>query len=179
MRHARILVLWLGALLAPFAADAGSATPSDAVQGFYRVYATFHPSDGIPNAAGLAEYAPYLSPHLHALLQKGADAEARFAKANKNSPPLIEGDLFTSMFEGATGVKPGTCKVDGGTAHCTVDLVYDDGKDKPTRWTDTLVLVKSTDGWGVDDILFGGSWAFANKGKLSDTLNEAIADSGY
>lgn len=150
------------------------------VNGFYAVYSTFHPSDGIPDAAGRAKYAPFLSPALEDLLKRGNEAEQAFAKANKDSPPLIEGDLFTSNFEGATSFKMGACKADAKIAHCAIGLVYDDRKDnpkvKPISWDDTVVLVSTPGGWRVDDIAYGATWAFGNKGKLSDTVKSAIAN---
>jgi hypothetical protein len=38
------------------------------------------------------------------------------------------------------------------------------------------LLVKDAAGWRVDDIQYGGSWAFGNKGKLSDSLKAVIAE---
>jgi hypothetical protein len=157
---------------------ASAGTPADAAEGFYAVYASFHPSDGIPDAAGRAKFAPYISPALEALLKRGDDAEKNFAKANKDSPPLIEGDLFTSMFEGATAHKLGVCKQSGDTARCAVELTYSGGKEKPFHWSDTAVLIKTKDGWRVDDIIYGGTWDFGNKGRMTDTLRQAIADAG-
>ena len=57
-------------------------------------------------------------------------------------------------------------------------LVYDDKKDPPTRWTDTVYLTKTMAGWRVDDIFYGGSWEYANKSRLGATLRQVIADSG-
>ena len=158
------------------AADISS--PDKTAEGFYAVYATFHPSDGIPDAAGRAKYAPYLSATLDKLLADGHAAEAKFNKANKDSPPLIEGDLFSSMFEGATSYKIGPCKENGSQASCSVAFVYDDKADPPTHWTDTIFLTRERDGWRVSDIGYGGSWEYANKGRLSATLRQAIADAG-
>ena len=164
------------ACAAGLAADISS--PSKTVEGFYAVYATFQPSDGIPDAAGRAKYAPFLSASLNKLLADGNAAEVKFNKANKDSPPLIEGDLFTSMFEGATSAKVGACKENGPQASCAVAFVYDDKTDPPTRWTDTIYLTKEKDGWRVSDIGYGGSWEYANKGRLGATVRQAIADSG-
>jgi len=55
-----------------------------------------------PMRPAAAKYAPFISAALDKLLADGNAAEIKFNKANKDSPPLIEGDLFTSMFEGAT-----------------------------------------------------------------------------
>lgn len=174
----------LGAILATpgaltcFADDAGGMTRI--VNGFYAAYSTFHPSDGIPDAQGRAKYAPFLSPVLEDLLKRGNEAEQAFARTNKDSPPLIEGDLFTSNFEGATAYKIGDCRGDAKTARCNVVLTYDDRKerpkDKPVIWNDTVYLVATPGGWRVDDIGYGGSGDFGNRGKMSDTVKNAIAN---
>jgi hypothetical protein len=161
------------------AADTGEM--SRVVDGFYGAYATFHPSDGIPDAKARAKYQPFIAPALDSLLQQGDAAEGKFAKANKDSPPLIEGDLFTSNFEGATAYKVGACNGDAKAARCAVSLTYDPGKtgnpkDKPFTWTDTVYLVATSEGWRVNDIGYGGTWDFGNKGKLSETLHSVIMD---
>ena len=178
MNMLRLFGLCLASVALAAAAGIGADSPAKAAEGFYAVYSTFHPSDGIPDAAGRAKYAPFISPALDKLLADGSAAEIKFNKANKASPPLIEGDLFTSMFEGATSYKVGACKLSGGGASCAVDLVYDDKKDPPIRWTDTVTLTKTKAGWRVDDIGYGGAWEYANKGKLSATVRQAISDSG-
>ncbi len=165
----------------PCFADA-SGDMAKVATGFYEAYATFHPSDGIPDAKGRAKYEPYISTRLAQLLADGNRAEAAFAKANKNSPPLIEGDLFTSNFEGATSYKVDVCSANGSNGRCAVALAYDDrsqnAKPKPVTWTDTLYLVATPGGWRVDDVGYGATWAFGNKGRLSDTVKSAIANAG-
>jgi hypothetical protein len=140
--------------------------------GFYGVYEMFHPADGIPSAGERAKLAPFLSPALETLLAAAAAAEARFAKANKDSPPLLEGDLFTSLFEGATSFTAGACTGDSAKGRCVVKLEYDDKTAKPTMWSDTVLLVNTPAGWRVDDIAYGGSWAFGNKGRLTELLKQ-------
>ena len=171
----RILALLFGMLVATPAVADDTGDMRAAATGFYGVYATFHPSDGVPGAKDRAKYHPYLSPALEALLADADAAEQRYAKANKDSPPMVEGDLFSSLFEGATSVSIGTCEASGATGHCAVNLVYAETGTKPTDWTDTILLVKTPDGWRVDDIAYGGSWAFGNKGRLTATLRQVIA----
>jgi len=171
------------AILASPACAADSDAMAKTAAGFYAAYATFHPSDGIPDAAGRAKYAPYISRGLNALLVQARAAEEKFARANKDVPPLIEGDLFTSNFEGATAYKIGACGGDAKTGHCAIQLTYDPGKtnnpkDKPFTWTDTAYLVNSTEGWKVDDIGFGGNWDFGNKGRMRQTLDVAVKAGG-
>lgn len=181
MRQLAIVCVFVLAGASPSRA-AGTDDMARVVEGFYGAYATFHPSDGIPDAAARAKYEPYISPTLDALLQKGETAESKFNKAHKDSPPLLEGDLFTSNFEGATAYKVGSCAGDAKSGHCAVSLTYDPGKtnnpkDKPLSWTDTVYLTDTAQGWRVDDIGYGGSWDFGNKGKMTDTLHSVIRDS--
>ena len=178
MNLLRLFALTLASAALAHAAGSAADSPAKAAEGFYAAYSTFHPSDGIPDAAGRAKYAPFISAALDKLLADGNAAETKFNKANKASPPLIEGDLFTSMFEGATSYKIGACKLSNAQASCAVDLVYDDKKDPPIRWTDTAYLTKTKAGWRVDDIGYGGNWEYANKGRLSATVRQVIADSG-
>ena len=178
----RYVILTL-ALVALPAHAADSDAMAKTAGGFYAAYSTFHPSDGIPDAKGRAKYAPYISQGLNALLMQADAAEDKFAAANKDSPPLIEGDLFTSNFEGASAFKIGACSGDAKTGQCAVDLTYDPGKtnnpkDKPFHWTDTAYLVNTAQGWKLDDIGYGGNWDFGNKGKMSDTLKMTIRDAG-
>jgi hypothetical protein len=170
----------LAVLLTLAAGPALGGEPDDlakAAHAFYDVYLTLHPSDGIPDKATQAKFVPVVSPALLQLFVDGDAAEDRYAKATKNqSPPLIEGDLFTPNFEGATSYVVGTCVADAAGGHCPVTLTYDDHKDKPFRWTDTVFLVRTQQGFRVDDIAYGGTWDFGNKGRLTRTLKGAIAD---
>jgi hypothetical protein len=176
----RYLIAALLGVAAITAAASASDDPAPVVNGFYGVYATFHPSDGIPDAKARAKLEPFISPGLDRLLIDGKAAEANFAKVTKHmSPPLIEGDLFTSSFEGATTFHVDACANSGGTAHCSVSFSYrgDRKRDaKPVNWTDTVYLVRTASGLRVDDIAYGAAWAFGNKGRLKDVLTSAIRD---
>jgi hypothetical protein len=144
--------------------------------GFLAIYGSFHPSDGIPDANGRAKLAPYLSPALNALLAQGAAAEARFAAKVKGAPPLIEGDLFSSMFEGATAWKLGACSASGTTARCPVAFAHAQAGRPPVAWTDTILLANTPQGWRVDDIAYGANFQFGNTGKLTGTLNTVLRE---
>ena len=166
------------AVLALWASAQAADTPQEAANAFYAVYATFHPSDGIPDQAGRAKYNAVVSPALAALLQRAGTAEEDFHKANKDAPPLVEGDLFTSLFEGAGSYRVGACRAEGRQAFCPVELAAKDGKGKPVHWSDTVYLAQASSGWRVDDIGYGGNWAFANKGRLTQTLQQIVATAG-
>ena len=159
-------------------AAADSDAMAKAAGGFYAAYKTFHPSDGIPDPSGRARYAPFASTGLNKLLSDAATTEENFARSNKNTPPLIEGDLFTSNSEGATSLKIGTCTGEAATGHCAIELHYTDGKDQVLNWIDTAYLVNEGGSWRVDDIGYGGTWDYGNKGRMRDTLKMVIRDAG-
>jgi hypothetical protein len=143
---------------------------SQAATGFYHAYESFRPPDGIPGPVVRARFEPYISPALDKLLVDAGAAEAHFSQvAKKLSPPLVEGDLFTPNFDGATSIQVGACAPDAHGGRCAVSLVYDNRKDKPLQWSDSVLLQRTNDGWRVDDIVFGGS-----KGRLTETLKGAI-----
>lgn len=167
----------LAGLAVLFAAPLAAQTDMTGVAaGFLGAYGSFHPSAGIPDAGGRTRLAPYLSPALNKMLADGAAAEARFASKFKNSPPLIEGDLFSSMFEGATAWKLGTCNASGTTARCPVNFTHAQQGRPPVTWTDTLLLINTAAGWRVDDIAYGANFQFGNTGKLTDTLRTVLRE---
>jgi len=182
------------ALIAGFALGAGVITPSLAAempsagtvspaalvaaeaQGFYTAYRTL-PVGGVPDEKGRAKLEPFITPALDKLLIDADSAEAHYAQATHNeSPPLLENDPFTSLFEGATGFQVGACTVADKTGKCAINLVHDDKKEKPVKWIDTADFVLTDKGWRLDDIEYGGNWEFGLKGKLSDVLKSVIEE---
>ena len=147
---------------------AGQTTPDAAASGFLSVYGSFHPSDGIPDMGARARLQPYLSPALNKLLTDAAAAQTRFSAKIKDSPPLIEGDLFSSMFEGATQSKLQACTTSGDQARCPVAFSHAGPNGRATNWTDTLLLVNTAGDWRVDDIAYGGGFQFGNTGRRRD-----------
>jgi hypothetical protein len=174
-------VVSIAAAATAFAAGADDQAMVQITTGFYQVHQASS-QDGIPDAKLRAKYASYISPELDKLLADGDAAESRYAAANKDSPPLVEGDLFSPNFEGVTRFTIGSCATDATGGHCAALLTYDDSKtnpkDKPLEWTDTVRLVKTPAGWRVDDIAFGGSWDFGNHGTLKAVLKDAISNAG-
>ena len=58
-------------------------------------------------------FSPVLSPRLNKQLADAAAAQARLTAKVKNAvPPMLEGDIFSSLFEGATAWKVGACQAD-------------------------------------------------------------------
>lgn len=163
----------LSALLAASPAFAGSDSADAAMKAFYSAYLKAKVS-GIPDAKARAPFTPLISAKLDKLLADADAAEQLHFRLTKNEePPLVEGDPFSSLFEGATSYKLGECKEKDAAATCRVELTYaGNAGDKPVRWADAATLVKQADGWVLDDIVFGATWDFGNKGHMQDLLAE-------
>ena len=167
-------------LLAGPALAAGD--PAAAVNAFYGVYTGQHAQGrGIPDATVRLRLQPYLSPRLNKQLADAASAQTRLSAKVRNAvPPVLEGDIFSSLFEGASAWKVGACQQSGKTARCSVALSYTPppgagAKAKPANWTDTVLLVETPQGWKVDDVVYDAGFAFGNTGRLSDMLGMVIA----
>lgn len=184
MKH--LIAVFLLALTAPAWAQTGD--PAAAANAFYAVYGAqqAQTGGGIPDATGRLRYSAVVSPRLNKQLMDAAAAQRRLSAKMKNVvPPMLEGDIFSSLFEGATGWKVGACQVsnqgDGKAARCTVALSYAPppgagGKAvKPANWNDTLVLAHTPQGWKVDDVVYDAGFAFGNTGRLSGMLQMVIA----
>ena len=85
--------------------------------------------------------------------------------------PLVEGDLFSSLFEGVEVVTPSGTEVTGAGARVNLSMRFGEG-DSAVRWKDAVLLVREQDSWCIADVEYRGDWPFANKGKLSTTLAE-------
>jgi hypothetical protein len=144
---------------------------------FYNVYLKLHPS-GVPTKNQQAKFAALVSADLAGLLVEAALAEARYAEATKGeAPPLLEGDLFTSLFEGAESYKIGQCEMQKESGACLVDLAHTDSRDNSkVEWKDRVYVVRNKDRWAVDDIEFLGDWQFMHKGRLKELLKAVIED---
>ncbi len=172
-----IALVFLAAVPAGPGVAAEPTTPQEEAMAVYTAYLRLHPT-GMPGARTRRRLQSLMTRHLNALLSDGKKAEARYAKATKNEvPPLVEGDLFTSLFEGATAYRIGTCMSEGAKAVCTVDLTYKDTGQPDFRWTDSVVLLREGGRYRLDDVIYGGNWAFGNKGTLSELVSGAIANS--
>jgi len=171
------LSLILCALLFAGAAP-NTPAPQDLVGQFYAAYLALPQKGGVPDAKSLALLQPYLTSALTAKLIEAEKAEQRYAKRTKGQvPPLIEGDLFSSLFEGASHLESTQCTSAGETAHCTAALSYDDPASKQSvHWSDDIALLETKTGWRIDDIAYGGTWEFMHKGHLTQILDEAIRE---
>src|SRR5215831_5681911 len=176
------IVLWVSAcgllvlMLTP-GAMAAAADVERAVRAFYKVYLKLGVG-GVPARSQQTQFAPVISPALASLLRDARRAEEAHRRRTKNQePPLVEGDLFTSLFEGAHAYAIAGCALSATTAECAVTLTYVEPHDASKyTWTDHVLCVRTRGRWVVNDIAFGGGWDFARKGHLTDTLRAVAAD---
>lgn len=145
------------------------------VNSFYNTYMTVKPS-GVPSEKEQRKFKPNLSDTLVKLLTEAARAEQKYHRSTKGGvPPLVEGDLFTSLFEGATAFKVLSC--DARTSSCLVELSYVENADRsPTRWKDKVYLTRNLQSWVIDDIEYLGDWQFMHKGRLQGLLKQVIKE---
>jgi hypothetical protein len=146
-----------------------------AVNAFYNTYLTVKPL-GVPAEKELTKFKPYLSASLMKLLNESAQAEEKYRRVTKGEvPPLVEGDLFTSLFEGATSFKVLSCEA--ATGSCLVELSYVEAVNgPPTKWKDKAYLVKDSRGWLITDIEYLGEWQFMHKGRLQELLKQVVKE---
>lgn len=69
-----------------------------------------------------------------------------------DKPDLIEGDIFSSLYEGPTSVSVGKIKTDGDTAVATANFKNATYK---TSWQDEIRLVKEKT-WKIDNVIYKG-----------------------
>ena len=130
---------------------------------------------GAPTTPQLAALAPFLTDTLHSLLaavRRRSDAEA--ASDPNEKPSFADGDLFSSLFEGPNAVEVIADSARGAIQVATVRMVST-GATPPLTWVDHVVLTKRDGRYVIDDVEYGGTWNFANRGNLRATLAAALA----
>lgn len=158
---------------APFlrALDPAESTkdPETAARVFYTELRRLGVS-GLPDESAWAALKGFCSESLRTALDVAVKEQAEFMrKFPDEKPPWIEGDLFSSLFEGPRQYQVGKPRIQGEMAEVPVECAYTEGGET-TKWTDMLILSKSGDSWLIDDVSYGGDWDFANSGTLKDAL---------
>lgn len=130
---------------------------------------------GIPSQSTIDRLAPLVSRSFTVALRAGLAAEARHARRVRNAePPLVEGALFYSLFEGADRIKAVTPDRQTVGNAFLVSLEYGDPRDPMqfTQWQDRVYLSRERGRWVVDDLELLGGWPFGRRGRLKRILNE-------
>lgn len=165
----------------PGVASAGLADapdPAIVADAFYRTYLTIR-SPGVPNAEQRARLRPFLSTTLDAELEAADKAEQLYrAKTKGAAPPLVEGDLFSSLFEGATEAAVKECVVQPPFVRCPLQMTYADPKTKQrVQWQDVLVLARQRGNWRVHDMTYQGEFGLGRNGTLRGFLRIVVKES--
>jgi hypothetical protein len=144
----------------------------NAVSAFYDIYMKVRPS-GVPTKEEQPEFKKVLSTGLAGLLDEAFTSEEK----NTFSETKIEGDLFSSLDQGALSYKILQCETQTPPAACLVELTSVDDRNKEKfAWKDRVFLVREGDSWVVDDIEFLGDRPFMHKGRLKDILKQIIEE---
>lgn len=145
------------------------ASASDVVIQFYTMKEATGMS-GAPSPKELAALRPFITDSLAMMLAKADSVRSADKKrAPDEKPAFVEGDLFSSLFEGPTAfvVKPATDT----TSPVRILVEFANTSQKPAvKWTDTLIVQKQAGKWLVHDVRYGGTWPFGNKGGLLSQL---------
>ena len=133
-------------------------------------------SGGIPAGQDFAAIEPFISGRLCDLLVRGREAERLYSeKTNRAVPPLIEGSLFMSLFEGADRILG--CRPEPPPAKNSYLVEFEYGSETdgnmPFRWMDRCRVIFEDGRWVVDEIELLGDWSFGMKGKVSEILMDA------
>ncbi len=138
----------------------GLGQPSSAVQAvesFYNHYRKLKLS-GLPNAKEAAQLAPYLSKGLQALIRKAQTEQARCIKAEPDDKgPWVEGDLFTSNFEGFSRFQVNA------TAQARIPVAFTYTENgQAFSWKDEVGMIPEDGRWVVDDVFYRSTPGFTS-----------------
>lgn len=144
-------------------------TPEGAVCGFYARYLEVRPT-GLPTPVQQATLAPWLSGGLEARFDAARRQQERFrAEHPGEKPPLVDGCLFASLFEGPTSFEVGAADAGDGVARVPVKFRH----GNEAAWQDVIVLTREGGRFVIDDIEFAGAGPFNPPGRLSEALERA------
>ena len=167
---APVLLVLLFACSELASAQPSRSSPGSTAEQFYRTYLKLQ-IRGLPDEKQLNALSPMLAPDLKRLFENATRIRDKYIQEHPDDkPPWTDGDLFTSLFEGAQSFKVGTPLVRGNRSEIPIHLVYSEG-GSTTRWSDALVLVRTKGRWLVWDILFKGEWAFKQGNSLRSVLS--------
>lgn len=160
-------------VLASSPAHAKAGKPAELTERFYAAYLAVHPP-GLPSGDALKTLEPFLSRRLRGLIDAALVEQARFEKAHPDDkPPFVDGDYFSSNFEGFTAFKVGAVEARGAGHRVDVALSYaDPGSSERVEWTDAVDVVEEDGRLVIDDVELRGDWPFATHGRLSTILAE-------
>ncbi|HET6891500.1 MAG TPA: hypothetical protein VFH31_10390 [Pyrinomonadaceae bacterium] len=165
-----VVIVWVFSFGQSVCAQSPRTSPTRAAEKFYRTYLKLK-INGLPNDDQLKILSPLITSDLKTLFVTARQIQAKYIQEHPDEkPPWADGDLFSSLFEGAQSYRIGRATHRGDIVEVPVQLEYEQG-GSTTLWSDVLVLVRRGNRWLVSDILLKGEWAFKSGGSLRSILS--------
>ena len=143
--------------------------PTAVTSNFYDKYLALDVR-GLPDKDQAWELSRFFSSQIKTLIKINRRKQEEFIKKHPDEkPPWIEGDLFTSSYEGATSFRVGKMRIKGATREVDVLLHHVSESDK-VKWTDTVILKRENKKWVIANIIFKGKWQFKTGSSLLNAL---------
>jgi hypothetical protein len=125
-------------------------SPSVVASEFYTLIVK-EDTSGLPDVREMQLLRPYLSRSLFLFGRvRNEEVEAVKRTPPQEKPPLLEGCLFSCLYEGPNQFRIGRQRVSGRFAYLTIEQ-----SAGPDKWADTLILVKEKERWRVWDVRLG------------------------
>ena len=129
----------------------------EVVERFYTAYIDARPA-GLPDGEDLEKLKPFLSERLHGLIVDALKYRDEMTRKHPDEkPPFVDGDHFSSLFEGPQSFR--IVSVDGDNVR--VEFQYE-----TEEWEDVIVVKDGR----IDDVVYGGAGEFNPPGRLSERL---------
>lgn len=135
--------------------DAPSTNPEETAKTLYSDTTFFNLRNRI-SLDVIGYLSPCLTPELENHLKIFNKDLEMWSNKNKNSnlkPPIREGPIFLSNYEGADSHKIGQANIDGQVAKVPISFLLDDVGES-FEWQDFAILKKVGEVWLLDDIYF-------------------------
>ncbi|MDX1440324.1 MAG: hypothetical protein R3284_10530 [Rubricoccaceae bacterium] len=152
--------------------DSSAADIEAPVKQFLQFY--FHEyKRGLPGESQLPDLASFVTPQLLDLFEAAIKGENCYMeKNNYEGPSPVQGDLFSSLFEGGTSATYQLVDQKAGKATYEIEWTNDSeyAGSEPFVWKDRVIVVETGDGWLIADFAHLGTWDFMMKGDVSQIL---------
>jgi hypothetical protein len=167
-------------LLAACGAASNTADPASDVKAPVERFLAFYFEQyhrGLPGESQLPDLASFVTPEMLGLFEAALRGEDCYMeKRNYEGPPPVEGDLFSSLFEGGTSATYQLISRESDKATFEIEWTHDSPvSDGPFSWKDRVFLVKTVDGWRIADFAHDGDWEFMQDASVAGILG-AVAE---
>lgn len=172
MSSPRLLIALLAVLAST--AQARAPGPADAVAAFYN-WNIKSGTGGAPNPAEQAHIAPLVTSELHCVLSSAWRMMERYRVSYPDEkPPYVEGDLYSSSFEGPAAFEILNVKSSGKDRAVAVVRLTVDDVGPPSYWRDRVHVRFENGAWRVADFERNAGFAFGQAGSLLRNLHANV-----